>query len=256
MSTSPDLPAAPPGYESFEVLHSHRIVTVVAQREIAPTVRHAMDSASLHAVAARTPGARALKGRGVAWAATLADGAEIVVRHSRHGGMLAPLTRDLFLAPTRAPQELAIALRLAEAGVPTPEVAAYAIYPAFGPFARADVATRLLRGVALPEAWEATTSHDDRSALIERLAGLLTALRRAGAHHPDLNVRNVLMLDGGGAAVLDVDRVKFGAAGDAGIAGLNVRRLRRSMRKDRVGYGIDLTSRQVARLDDTARPGR
>jgi 3-deoxy-D-manno-octulosonic acid kinase len=46
----------------------------------------------------------------------------VVVRHAWHGGLLAPLTRDLFAPPTRAPHELRVALRLADAGVPTPEV--------------------------------------------------------------------------------------------------------------------------------------
>ena len=80
--------------------------------------------------------------------------------------------------------------------------------------------------------------------LVESIALLLEALRRAGATHPDLNVRNVLITDAGAAAVLDVDRVTFGAA----AAGANAKRLLRSMAKQRVGYGVDLTSKQVKRM--------
>jgi 3-deoxy-D-manno-octulosonic acid kinase len=225
---------------------------VVAHASVAAAVRSAMSGATLHEWAARQPGARGMQGRATAWATTMPGGVEVVVRHSRHGGLLAPLTGDLFLAPTRAPGELATAIRLAAAGVPTPEVLGYAIYPAIGPFVRADVATRLLRGVALPEAWKATESDDDRWALIELITSLLTSLRRVGARHPDLNVRNVFIVDGAGAAVLDVDRVEFGAAGDASIAGRNVQRLLRSMAKARVGVGADLSSRQVERLNETA----
>ncbi|MFI5246685.1 MAG: lipopolysaccharide kinase InaA family protein, partial [Gemmatimonadales bacterium] len=221
-------------------------------------VRLAMESSTLHEWAARQPGARAMQGRTVAWATTFPNGTEVVIRHSRHGGLLAPLTGDLFRAPTRAPLELAAALRLAGAGVPTPEVLAYAVYPAFGPFARADVATRRLHGRALPEAWHATATDDERWALIDVLSRLLGALRRAGAHHPDLNVRNVLVLDaapGPTAAILDVDRMMFGTPDDAGLAARNVRRLLRSMAKERVGLGVDLTSRQVQRLNETAGAG-
>jgi len=50
--------------------------------------------------------------------------------------------------------------RLADAGVPTPEIVAYAVYPAFGPFARADVATRALDGRDFPEAWRAAADDD------------------------------------------------------------------------------------------------
>lgn len=243
--------SAPPGYESFLV----GCARVVVKQALADDVRSVMSGASLHEWAARQPGAVAMKGRATAWATKLPHGAELVVRHSHHGGLLAPLTRDLFVEPTRAPLELAAALRLSGTGVATPEVLAYAVYPAFGPFARADVATRLMRGTALPEAWKATGTPEDRWALINALTRLLEALRRAGAHHPDLNVRNVLVLDAAGtssAAVLDVDRVTFGAPGDATIARWNVQRLLRSMRKERIGYGVDLTSRQVHQLNATA----
>ncbi|HEX7547244.1 MAG TPA: lipopolysaccharide kinase InaA family protein [Gemmatimonadaceae bacterium] len=247
-------PSTPPGYESFLAGRAR----VVARTTLANALHSVMAGGSLHAWAARQPGARAMQGRATAWATTLPNGVEVVVRHSRHGGLLAPLTGDLFLAPTRAPFELAAALRLADAGVPTPDVLAYAVYPAIGPFARADVATRLLHGRGLPEAWKATTSHDERWALVGVLSRLLDVLRRAGAHHPDLNVRNVLVLDaapGPTAAILDVDRVTFGTPGDATLAGRNVRRLLRSMAKERVGYGVDLTSRQVQRLRETAGAG-
>ena len=250
MSESP----APAGYESFLVGRAR----VVARAALAGPLRSVMSGGSLYEWAARQPDARGMPGRATAWATTFPNGVEVVVRHSRHGGLLAPLTGDLFLVPTRAPLELAAALRLADAGVPTPDVLAYAVYPAIGPFARADVATRLLRGLGLPEAWKAATSHDERWALIEVLSRLLGALRRAGAHHPDLNVRNVLVLDaapGPTAAILDVDRVTFGTPGDATLAGRNVRRLLRSMAKERVGYGVDLTSRQVHRLRETAGAG-
>lgn len=243
----------PPGYESFQVGRAR----VVARAPLVAALTHAMAGTSLHDWASRQPEARALRGRVTAWAAVLPDGVEVVVRHSTHGGLLAPLTSDLFLAPTRAPAELAAALRLAGAGVPTPEVLAYAVYAAVGPFARADVATRWLGGRALPDAWDGAMTSDARDMLVDALVVLLRALRDAGAHHPDLNARNVLVLDASGtpgAAVLDVDRVSFGQPGARGIAEKNVQRLLRSMLKQRGGRDMTLTSQQVARLRDSAGP--
>lgn len=228
---------------------------VVAHASVADDVRSAMGRGTLHAWAARQPGARAMKGRATAWAAALPGGAEIVVRHSRHGGLLAPITGDLFRRPTRAPHELGASLRLAAAGVPTPDVLAYAVYPAFGPFVRADVASRLLRGSALPDVWTDTLTFDETWVLVGALSRLLTALRKAGAYHPDLNVRNVLIVDGPGepaAAVLDVDRVVFGTPGDSSLGAKNLRRLLRSMGKEGIGSGINFTSQQVERLRDAA----
>ncbi len=230
---------APAGYESFLVGRAH----VVAQQPLAGAVREALAAASLYEFAARQPGARALAGRGTAWAAALPNGVEVVVRHTAHGGVLATLTGDLYFAPTRAPHELATALRLAHAGVPTPEVVAYAVYPAFGPFARADVATRTLRGADFPDAWRAAGDEVARKSLLAALAGLLRSLRAAGALHPDLNLKNVFITpngDGPTAFVLDVDRVEFGAAGSAEIATQNLSRLIRSARKWRKRWNLDI----------------
>ena len=244
-------PFAPPGYESFLVGRAQ----VVALAAVAGDVRTAMSGGTLHEWASRQPGARAMQGRATAWATTFPGGAEVVVRHSQHGGLLAPITGDLFFAPTRAPLELAAAVRLAAAGVPTPQVLAYAVYPA-GPFCRADVATALVSGVALPDAWPSSLSADETWVLVEAIAKLLESLHRAGAHHPDLNVRNVLMVDGPAgrtAAVLDVDRVVFGPPGDPSLSRRNLHRLLHSMRKEQAGSGVNLTARQVQRLREAAR---
>jgi RIO-like serine/threonine protein kinase len=170
---------------------------------------------TLHAWAAQQPQARALRGRGTSYAVAL-DGEPVVVRHSRHGGLLAPLTRDLFLAPTRAPHELEVSIRLRHAGVPTPEIVAYAIYGAAPGLARADVVTREIAGHAL-----------DSVAAAE---ALLVGLTRAGAVHPDLNAHNVLVA-GKTAFVLDVDRVYFLPPDDQRVIERNRARLMRSARK-------------------------
>jgi Lipopolysaccharide kinase (Kdo/WaaP) family len=230
---------APPGYESFTVGRAR----VVAQKALADDVRSAMISSTLFTYASRRPSARALAGRGTAWASTLPSGFEVVVRHSRHGGALAALTGDLFLTPTRAPRELAVALRLELAGVPTPAVIAYAVYPSIGPLARADVATRTLQGADFPDAWRAAADPASRLALVNLLATLLRSLRRAGAFHPDLNLKNIFIRQTGtgpAAYVLDVDRIEFGDGGSAEIAERNLHRLVQSTRKWRARWGLDI----------------
>ncbi len=228
---------------------------VVAHRAVAQAVRDVMSGATLHAWASRQPGAIPFRGRDTAWGTTFPGGVETVVRHSRHGGLLATITGDRFLPPTRAPRELAAALRLAAGEVATPEVLAYAIYPAGGPFVRSDVATRRLHGTVLPAAWRNATDAAQREAIVQALRALLDRLRAVGAHHPDLNVKNVMILPapaGCVAAILDVDRVIFGGRDSAPLADKNVRRLLRSMAKERVGYGVDMTGPQVQLLRTTA----
>jgi hypothetical protein len=237
----------PPGYESFEV----RGVRAVAQSALASVVREVLGAGTLHQWAARQPGARAMQGRAIAWSTALPNGLAVVVRHSQHGGALAALTGDLFLAPTRAPAELVAAVRLAHAGVPTPEVGAYAVYPAIGPFVRADVATRTLVGADFPDAWRAAATDIPRlQMLIDALARLLRAMRVAGAVHPDLNLKNVFIVDSGAEAtafVLDVDRVAFVSPGDDRAFILNVERLKRSAEKWRSERGLAIDTTAFAR---------
>jgi len=184
----------------------------------------------------------------------LPDGeTRVVVRHSRHGGLLAPVTGDRFLPPTRAPHELRTALRLAEAHVPTPEVIAYATYPAGAMFRRSDVATReVVGGKDLGDVLARAGDGEARTKALGATAELLRALERAGARHPDLNVTNVLIVATDGlpprALVLDVDRVVFGERGDVRIGAANVRRLLRSARKLRANGRITISDEELSRL--------
>lgn len=231
--------ATPAGYVRFAVGRAD----VVARADAARAVKEAMSDGTLYRYAARHPRARSFAGRSVVWAAPLPDGrTHVVVRHSEHGGLLARLTGDRFLAPTRAPHELAAALRLAEAGVPTPEVVAYATYPAGAIFRRADVATReIVRGKDLAWIFLHPPEEPARARLLGAVRRLLAQLLAAGATHPDLNLKNVLLApveaEDPVAHVLDVDRVVFGRPHDRAVWDANLARLRRSARKWRARLG-------------------
>lgn len=235
--------------------------TAVARTELEDDARALLLDGPPYAAAARDLAARPLAGRGIAYAIALpVTGARVVVRHNRHGGLLAPVTKDLFLPPTRAPYELAVSLRLAAAGVRTPPVLLYAIEPAFGVLRRADVVTleivggRDLASYLLPgelpalraEAWRATRD-------------LVRAMNAAGARHHDLNVKNVLLTDGEGglvAWVLDVDRVRFGRPHAASVRVGNATRLLRSARKWREAHGAVVDERELAALGAVHDPVR
>ena len=245
---------APAGYTRF----LQGSADVVALGACAEAVRRAVGARSLYDYAASHPSRRELRGRGVAYAVPLPDGeTRVVIRHSRHGGLLAPVTGDRFLPPTRAPHELRTALRLAEAHVPTPEVIAYATYPAGAVFRRSDVATReVAGGKDLADVLARADDGEARSTALVATADLLRALERAGARHPDLNVTNVLIVATDASAtralVLDVDRVVFGQRGDARIGAANVRRLLRSARKLRSNGRITVSEDELSRLATAA----
>lgn len=251
MIAPPDIPA---GYRSFV----ESGVLVVALESCADAVRRAVHGGTLHAYAANHPARRELRGRGTAYAAPLPDGlTRVVVRHSHHGGMLAPLTGDRFLYPTRAPEELRTAVRLRAAGVATPEVIAYAIYPAGRPIVRCDVATREIEGgVDLAEFLARPRSPGEMRSMLTAVRDLLDALQNVGARHPDLNIANVLLVEHANAPwqayVLDVDRVTFGQPTDRSIGEANLQRLLRSARKQRSRGAVTVADADLATLGAAA----
>lgn len=210
------------------------------------------DNRTLHGFASRSAGARSFTGRDTAYALTLpASSIPIVVRHNRHGGALRALTGDLFLGATRAPVELSIALSLADLGVPTPAVLAYAVYPAAPGLSRSDVVTGEIPNSAdLGETLLRTTSlSDERREVWGATTRLLRQLAASGVWHHDLNVKNVLLqrIPGGplAAYLLDVDRVQLDRPQPDAFAA-NQARLRRSVVKWRRTRGAAITDDEVA----------
>lgn len=246
-------PSAPPGYTRLSV----RDATVIARHDAVPGLEDALkETRTLHCWAATVPGAKAFQGRATAWGTTLPRGGpSVVVRHARHGGLFASFTGDRFLWPGRAPWELEASERLRAAGVPTPAVVAYVLYPAGPGFCRCDVATaRLPEGADLPQAWAEASEHD-RDAILTATAALVRALGLVNAHHEDLNAKNVyLAREGNGwrAFALDVDRVRFLAPGDGRAPALNLARLLRSLRKRRERSGLEISDEQLALLERRA----
>lgn len=243
----------PPGYERLLLGHA----VAVARSDLAASVRHVLIGAdgarsTLHEYAARQPGARRLQGRGAVYAVSLPRSAErVVVRHSHHGGLFAPLTRDVFLAPTRAPYELETSLELAKRGVPSPSVVAYALYPSGGLFQKADVCSREIAGSRDLSQFLVRGKVAERSAALDATARLVATLSHAGARHHDLNAKNVLIASES-AYVLDVDRVTLGGSPETALDA-NLARLNRSLRKWRDQLGASISDDDIRSLNDSAR---
>ena len=220
------------GYEHFRADGKNVLVAT----PLASTVRHILERETLYAYAARRPDAIALSGRAAVYVIPLGhDGVRVAVRHVMRGGLIGRIVRDRFFPPTRALRELLTSVRLRIAGVPTPEVLAIATYPAGGLFRTADVVTRYIGGSADLAAVFADARNDaQRRPILDTVVTLLSRLTAAGAQHPDLNLKNILITPaetGYTASVLDVDRVHFHAPSDPMVARANLERLTRSLRK-------------------------
>lgn len=220
----------PAGYERLLLGHA----VAVARSDLAPSVRAALVKAdgaraTLLEYAASQPGARPMMGRGVAYAVRLPRSSiPVVVRHNRRGGLFRALTKDRFLAPTRAPHELEMSLELRRLGVATPEVLAYALFPPGGLIQRSDVVTAEVSKGRDLAATLLDADAERRAAALAGAAVLVGALSRVGARHHDLNAKNVLVGEDTTFA-LDVDRVEMGLRREEALAG-NLARLTRSLR--------------------------
>lgn len=247
---------APTGYDRITVGDT----IVVARTAAVSGVRTALAEApSLHEWAAAVPGGTAFQGRATAWGVRLpGSGLDVVVRHARRGGMLAAMRGDRYVWPGRAPWELEASLRLQTLGVRTPDVVAYALYPAGRGFCRCDVVTRRLpEGAEFPVAWAAGDA-DVRAALLLAVGALLRDLRAAGAHHADLNAKNLYVAREGTrwhAWVLDVDRLTFQEANDVDVGAQNLARLDRSLRKRRERDALEISDAELARLAEIVETG-
>jgi hypothetical protein len=78
--------------------------------------------------------------------------------------------------------------------VSTPEVVAVVVYRAGFILRRSDVVTRELGdGVDLAALLSDGARGPSRETAFEEAAALVAALSRAGAHHPDLNLKNIFV---------------------------------------------------------------
>lgn len=240
-----------PGYVRFRVGRARVTALAAAEGPIREALRHG----TLYEYAGRHPERRQMKGRGDVFAAPLpGHDHAVVVRHAFRGGAPATVTRDLFFPPTRGLRELLVSQRLRAADVCTPEVVAYVTYPAGAILRRFDIATREIPNGADLFAWLAATDDEGaRDVVLNAAAGAVASLVAAGAHHQDLNIRNVLVAPGpdGGLIgwILDVDRVRFHAPGSPTVRDANLARLRRSLRKS-MRLGLPISEEEITAILD------
>jgi tRNA A-37 threonylcarbamoyl transferase component Bud32 len=244
----------PPGYVAL----SEPGVEGAALATLEMPLRAVLAEGTFYEFAEHHAQARPLTGRGIAYAVPLSSGDRVVVRRSRHGGLLGSIRDDRFLGATRAPRELEISLSLRRLGVATPEIVAYATYPAGPMFRRGDVVSREVpRSRDLAAMLAALSRGDSRRPLIEATGQLLASMSLARARHPDLNIKNVLLadneFDGVEAYVLDVDRVWLDKASAETVLEANLRRLSRSALKWRRVHALPIEEADLLAIESTAR---
>jgi 3-deoxy-D-manno-octulosonic acid kinase len=174
-----------------------------------------------------TPG-----GRGAAWFIHRGE-RQWVLRHSRRGGLLAPITRDRYMWMSEARVRTFAEWRLLDAltrrDLPVPKPVA-AQYQRCGLIYRCDLITeRILNAQPLSAALAAGALAE---SVWREVGAVIARLHRAGADHADLNAHNILYAAEAAEAaisVIDFDRGRLRSPGAWRQS--NLERLRRSLEK-------------------------
>lgn len=202
---------------------------------------------SISAWSSAHPEAVCWRGRGRLFVVPRGDGHRWVVRRLRHGGVLAGVTGDRFLAlgRPRSVNELLMSLALAGMGIETPPVVAALVYFR-GLCYRGEVVRRMVEGRDLSHClFGASASRGKLRSEELRAAGhLLARLCANGVFHPDLNLRNVLIGDRDGtvrAYLLDLEKCEVRASPRDRLGARMLARLRRSAQRLGDAHGMHLS---------------
>lgn len=165
----------------------------------------------------------------------LSDQTRALIRSYRRGGALRHLNRSRYFVGHRAHAELRATEAARAAGVRVPEVLA-AVERRGTLGYTAALATRWIEGARELAGWLEGRSTEARTVALEAVGRGMGDMHRGGVAHPDLNLRNVLVVDGASGApevyLIDFDRARvYPAAVPRARRARDLRRLARSARK-------------------------
>lgn len=190
-------------------------------------------------------------GRGGAWYLDGPFGSG-VLRPYRRGGLAAKLSAEHYLwlgeSRLRCVREVALLETLSSAGLPVPEPIAGAWWRD-GLFYRAAL---LMARIPVRADLMSLVHEDVGHAPWEAVGRTLARFHRFGAHHPDLNARNVLQAKDGRIAVIDWDRGTLGHSPGRWCE-RELARLERSLLKYRREVSPAAIGEGMARLRDVWR---
>lgn len=124
----------------------------------------------------------------------LPDGGEAVVRQYRRGGLMRYINRDRYFIGHRAFEETRVTVHAAEAGVAAPEVIA-AGERRTGFVYRAWIATRWIAAATDLASWLAGRTDAEVGTGLGKAGDQIGRMHAAGIAHPDLNLRNLLVVE-------------------------------------------------------------
>ena len=176
------------------------------------------------------------------------DGARLLCKRMRHGGLLAKLLGyrfgDRYLDRRKPVSEMRVAAHALAHGVATAELPAVIVERAMPPFYRYWVLSKELPGCTnLLEYLRERRPRRERIAAVVAAARAVAAMHDAGLYHADLHLKNILLrFDGTGRAeafIIDFDKAALAPHMSVRRRFANLRRLWKSAEKARAaGFAI------------------
>lgn len=198
------------------------------------------------AVLARAKGkVRALRGRADVFCFPLPGGmGNVVLRRYRRGGLLRHFLRDRFFRSRRPFRELSIVEEAVQAGLNAPQVLGVVLEKEVFFLHRGAILLRQIPGSLDLQAYfqadpKQRMSYGRRSQVIRNVAREIRKMHEAGFYHRDLNLKNILVQEGGRVFVIDFDGSRRYNPLSVRLCTKNLFRFNRSVEKaKREGLGI------------------
>lgn len=197
----------------------------------------------------------ALGGREAHPVFSLSEQGRVIVRAYRRGGVLGRINRKLYFRGHRAFDELFATIQAGAGGVQVPEVV-LAAERRLGLGYIATIATRWIEGAVDGAAWLRTAAPAVRAEALQEVGRQIGLMHEAGVAHPDLNLRNLLVVESPDRTkpmvyLIDFDRARLSKgptprarrARDIQRLGRSARKLELPLERDngwlalRLGYG-------------------
>lgn len=215
---------------------------LVVREELAGLVRRALGSL-YHAWSRIAQRRFTARGRAGVVSIPLGDGhPNMIVRPYKHGGMLADVTRDLYLGPARALEELAVTEAARAGGVCVPGTIGVLLTCAAWPFWRLAMMTEeisdsedLIHYCCRMSEYPPETAALEKRGVIGEAARQIRMMHDLGITHADLHLKNLLlrrrMAGTPQVYIIDFDRAGLGPPLTPQQRFRNLKRLARSVRK-------------------------
>ncbi len=176
---------------------------------------------------------------------------ELVVKRMYHGGLLAGLTRDRFISPSRFHRIPRVTRHLHDNHVPTPPIA-FVAWERRGLFYSAEIGI-----VYIPNATDCSdylfppgaAVPDDMETCIQKVAECVRSLHATRVFHPDLNLMNFLY-EKPDIWLLDMDKARLTSGLTPAQKTKNLQRLIRSIRKQGKAYPLDYVEKITTILQE------